>query len=37
MWLITLRRTRFLSSERATNHGAHDESVAANISSRAFV
>ena len=30
-------RTRFLSSERATYHGAHAVSVAANMSSRAFV
>ncbi len=32
---MMLSRARFLSSESATNHGAHAVSVAANMSSRA--
>ena len=32
---MQLSRARLLSSERTTYHGAHDESVALNISSRA--
>ena len=33
---MMLSRTRFLSSDLATYHGAHDVSVALNMSSRAL-
>ena len=34
-WEMMLSRPRFLSSLLATNHGAHDVSVAASMASRA--